>query len=76
MPQLNVKSDGPRCIAPMSDYSTIVILDHDAVIIRYLYPAERISKAQAAYLILADYPVTARPGCNPRTATAAGTINR
>ena len=77
MAKRNVKpstSPSPVVIVPLQDGGVVVVLDHDAVVLNYLVPAKRMSKALAARIIVADYPTTAQPGCNPRTAVASGTI--
>jgi hypothetical protein len=76
MAKRNVKpaSPSPIVIAPLRDGRTVVVLDHDAIVLDYLMPAKRVSKWDAAGIIVADYPCTARPGCNPNRAVASGTI--
>lgn len=69
-----VSAPSPTVIAPLRDWGVVVILDHDAVVLNYLVPAKRVSKEIAARIIVADYPCTARPGCNPNRAVASGTI--
>jgi hypothetical protein len=76
MAKRNVKpaSPSPIVIAPLRDGRTVVVLDHDAIVLDPLRPAGRWSKRTAVQLIVDDYPTTARPGCNPNRAVASGTI--
>jgi hypothetical protein len=82
MAKLNRKPStvpAPVVVAPLRDGTVIVVLEHDAIAMGKGLVAQRFTKWEAAQEILADYPTTARPGCNPNRgwpwrATASGTI--
>jgi hypothetical protein len=71
-----IVESSPTVVAPLRDGRCIVVLDANAVILSTGKTAQRICKWDAARFILADYPGTAAPGCNPLRAVASGTITR